>query len=71
MMKLTGAIIAVLGAALFGWHLAKVLLGTDYGAPPLTHHWTSLIGGVVMFIGIWIYIIGRRRARRPSSEPIE
>ena len=67
-MKLTGAIIAVLGAALFGWHLAKVLLGTDYGT---THQWTSLIGGVVMFIGIWIYIIGRKRARSVSAERIE
>lgn len=67
-MKPIGAIIAVLGATLFGWHLAKVLMGTDYGKPPLTHHWTSLIGGVVMFIGIWIYTIGRRRARRASGE---
>ncbi|HEX7296161.1 MAG TPA: hypothetical protein VF251_10440 [Pyrinomonadaceae bacterium] len=70
-MKPIGAIVAVLGALLFGWHLAKVLLGTDYGRPPFTHHWTSLIGGIVMFIGIWIFTIGRRRARRTAGERID
>lgn len=70
-MKPIGAIIAVVGAAFFVWHLTKVVLGTDYGKPPLTHHWTSLIGGIVMFIGIWIYTIGRRRARRAAGTQIE
>lgn len=70
-MKPIGAIIAVVGAAFFVWHLTKVVLGTDYGKPPLTHHWTSLIGGIVMFIGIWIYTVGRRRARRASGEPVD
>ena len=70
-MKPIGAIVAVLGAILFGWHLAKVLLGTDYGRPPFTHHWTSLIGGILMFIGIWIFTIGRRRARRAAGEKVD
>ena len=70
-MKPTGIIIALIGGSLFVWHLTKVLLGTDYGKPPLTHHWTSFIGGVVLFIGIWIYTIGRRRDRRAAGTPIE
>lgn len=70
-MKSIGAIIAVLGAVLFGWHLAKVLLGSDFGRPPLTHHWISLIGGIVMFIGIWIFTIGRRRVRRAAGEKVD
>lgn len=70
-MKSIGAIIAVLGAVLFGWHLAKVLLGSDFGRPPFTHHWISLIGGIVMFIGIWIFTIGRRRARRAAGEKVD
>ena len=70
-MKPIGAIIAVLGAALFGWHLSKVVLGTDYGKPPFTHHWTSLLGGIVAFIGIWIYTIGRRRSRRAAGEKVD
>jgi xanthine/uracil permease len=70
-VKLSGIIIALIGGSLLVWHMTKVLLGTDYGSPPLTHHWTSLIGGVVLFIGIWIYTIGRRRARRAAGTPIE
>lgn len=70
-MKLSGIIIALIGGSLLVWHMTKVLLGTDYGKPPLTHHWTSLIGGVVLFIGIWIYTIGRRRDRRASGTPVE
>jgi len=70
-VKLSGIIIALIGGSLLVWHMTKVLLGTDYGNPPLTHHWTSLIGGVVLFIGIWIYTIGRRRARRALGTPVE
>lgn len=70
-MKPIGLIIAVVGAAFFVWHLTKVLLKIDYGSTPLTHHWISLIGGIVMFIGIWIYTVGRRRARRASGERVE
>ena len=67
-MKLGGAIIAVAGVLLFGWHLAKVLVGTDYG--PM-HIWLSLVGGVLVFVGVWIYSIGRQRARRAAGEPFE
>lgn len=70
-MKPIGLIIAIAGAAVFVWHLTKVVLGTDDGQPPLTHHWTSLIAGIVMFIGIWLYTVGRRRARRASGERVE
>ena len=70
-MKLSGITIAIIGASLFVWHLAKIVLGTDYGNPPLTHHWMSLIGGILLFIGIWIYTIGRRQARRAAGTPIE
>jgi hypothetical protein len=70
-MKPIGAIIAGIGASLFVWHLGKIVLGTDYGTPPLTHHWMSLIGGILMFVGIWIYTVGRRRARRAAGTPVE
>lgn len=70
-MKTSGIIIALIGTALFLWHIRKVIEGTDYGTPPLTHHWISFIGGVLLFIGIWIYAVGRRRARRASGTPID
>jgi hypothetical protein len=70
-MKLIGAIIAISGALLFAWHLVKIVLGADYGSAPLSHHLMSLIGGVLLFVGIWIYSIARRRARRAAGTPIE
>ncbi len=62
-MKVSGIIIGLIGGGLFAWHLTKVVMGTDYGDPPMTHHWWSLIGGVLLFVGIWLYTIGRRRSR--------
>ena len=67
-MKLVGAAIAVIGGLLFGWHAVKVLVGTDNG--PL-HAWLSLVGGVLLFAGIWVYTTGRRNARRAAGEPFE
>lgn len=60
-MKVGGIIIALVGAALFVWHLAKVFEGTDTGAGVTTHHVVSLVGGVLMFAGIWLYVAGRKR----------
>lgn len=61
MIKISGIVIGIVGAGLFIWHLVKVFIGADEGSPPFTHHILSLIGGVLMFAGIWIYVIGRRR----------
>lgn len=63
-MRLTGIIVGLVGGLLFVWHLSKVLMGTDEGAPPFTHHILSLIGGVLLFAGIWLYVVGRKRGRR-------
>ena len=70
-MKLAGIIVGLDGAALFVWHLVKVLTGTDTGAPPFTHHVMSLIGGVLMFVGIWLYAAGKRRARKANDLPTD
>ena len=66
-MKYVGIVIGVVGAALFAWHLSRVLVGADQGQGPYTHHIPSLIGGVLMFGGIWLYVVGRRRGSRPPS----
>lgn len=59
-MKLVGIIIGVVGAAMFVWHLVKVLLGTETQTGAFTHHWLSLVGGVLAFAGILIWIKGHR-----------
>ena len=41
-MKPIGAVIAIVGAAFFVWHLTKVVLGTDYGKPPLKRGYYAL-----------------------------
>ena len=60
-MKRSGIVVALIGGALFAWHLLKVLAGSDTGSRPFTHHTMSLIGGILMFVGIWLYVIGKRR----------
>lgn len=63
-MKLSGIVVALIGGALFAWHLMRVLTGNDTGSSPFTHHTMSLIGGILIFVGIWLYVIGKRRGRR-------
>lgn len=60
-MKLSGIVVTCIGAALFMWHLAKVLGRMDTGTGITTHHVVSLVGGVLMFAGIWLYVAGRKR----------
>lgn len=60
-MKLLGIVIGILGTALFVWHLAKVFLDAEQETGIYTHHWLSLLGGILMLAGIGIYIVGRRR----------
>lgn len=62
-MKVAGIIIGVLGAGLFVWHSIRVLMGTDVDLGFTRHGFLSLIGGVMMFAGIWLYIEGRRKPR--------
>lgn len=64
-MKIGGIIVGIIGALLFVWHLAKVMTGADAGTGITTHHVMSLVGGVLMFAGIWLYIAGRKRRRTP------
>lgn len=66
-MKIGGIVIGLAGAALFVWHLSRVLAGADQGQGPYTHHVPSLVGGVLMFLGVWLYVVGRRRARGGTS----
>jgi UDP-N-acetylmuramyl pentapeptide phosphotransferase/UDP-N-acetylglucosamine-1-phosphate transferase len=70
-MKLAGIIVGLVGAALFIWHLIKVLMGTDVGDGPYRHQVMSLIGGVLMFVGIWLYAAGKRRARQATDLPTD
>jgi len=63
-MKLTGIIIGVIGAAMFVWHLVRVFLNVEVRTGPFTHHWPSLIGGILMFAGIWLWVAGHRRQKR-------
>ncbi len=60
-MKIAGIVVGILGAILFIWHSVTVLMGTDLDTGYMRHGFLSLIGGVVMFAGIWIYVIGRRK----------
>ncbi len=60
-MKFGGIIVVLAGASLFVWHLAEVFAGTDSGTGITTHHVMSLVGGVLMFAGIWLYGAGRKR----------
>ena len=66
-MKFSGIIIGIIGGALFVWHLGKVLTGNDQGQPPFTHHTISLLGGVLLFAGVWLYAAGRKRGRRSTG----
>ena len=59
-MKIFGIIVGVIGAAIFVWHLVKVFLDAEQQTGILSHHWLSLIGGILMLAGIGIYIAGRR-----------
>jgi hypothetical protein len=70
-MKLGGIIVALVGGGLFLWHLTKLLMRTDWGEGPYTHHLMSLVGGVLMIVGIWLYSVGRRRARGAASPPVD
>lgn len=63
-MKIFGIIIGVIGAAMFVWHLVKVLFGLEEQTGVLSHHWLSLIGAVIMFVGIGLYAVGRERIAR-------
>lgn len=59
-MKTLGIIVGIFGAALFVWHLVKVFLDAERETGVFTHHWLSLFGGILMLVGIGVYIAGRR-----------
>lgn len=62
-MRIAGIIIGIFGAILFVWHAVKVVMGTDVNSGYMDHKVLSLVGGLMMFAGIWLYIVGRRRPR--------
>ena len=62
-MKIAGIIVGFIGAGLFIWHSITVLMGTDLDTGYMRHGFLSLIGGIVMFAGTWLYVAGRRRTR--------
>lgn len=64
-MKVAGVIIGVVGAILFIWHSVKVVMGTDIDTGYMSHKTLSLVGGMLILTGTWVYVIGRRRHRRP------
>lgn len=59
-MKLAGIIVGVVGAVLFVWHLIKVVMGAEEQTGAFTHHILSLAGGILAFVGIWLWIKGHR-----------
>lgn len=70
-MKIAGIIVGFIGAGLFIWHSIAVLMGTDLDnligtqleMGYMRHGFLSLIGGVIMFAGTWLYVAGRRKPR--------
>lgn len=60
-MRLAGIIIGVIGATLFVWHALKVLMGTEQQTGMFSHHILSLVGGILAFIGILLWVKGHRR----------
>lgn len=62
-MKIAGIIVGTIGAIMFVWHLLKVLMGMEEQTGMFTHHYLSLVGGILTFAGIWIWIAGRRRQK--------
>ena len=62
-MKIAGIIIGILGTVLFLWHAVKVVTGTDIDSALMSHTVLSLVGGIMIFAGTWVYTLGRRKAR--------
>ena len=62
-MKTAGIIIGTIGVVLFVWHAVKVVMGTDMDTAFMSHRVLSLIGGITVLAGTWLYVIGRRRPR--------
>ena len=62
-MKIARIIVGIVGALMFVWHLVKVFLGTEEQTGVFTHHILSLVGGILMFAGIWLWIAGRKRQK--------
>ena len=63
-MKIVGIIIGILGTVLFLWHVAKVVAGTDIDSAFMSHKVLSLVGGIMILAGTWMYAIGRRKPQR-------
>lgn len=49
---------------MFVWHLVKVGMGTEEQTGIFTHHILSLVGGILAFVGIWLWIKGHKRQKR-------
>ncbi len=63
-MKMIGIIVGVAGAILVVWHSVNVVMGRDQdGSGFGNHRIMSLVGGILVFVGIWIYTVGRKRSR--------
>lgn len=62
-MKLAGIILGIVGAIMFVWHLVKVVMGMEEQTGIFTHHILSLVGGILAFAGIWLWITGRRKQK--------
>ena len=62
-MRVAGIIVGILGAVLFIWHSVKVMMGTDITTGYTSHESLSLVGGILMFAGTWLYVTGRRKSR--------
>lgn len=62
-MKVAGIIVGVIGATMFVWHLVKVVMGLEEQTGMFTHHILSLVGGILVFAGIWLWIKGHRKQK--------
>lgn len=61
-MKTGGIFIALIGGALFIWHLAKVAANPDYEGYA-SHQVMSINAVVLVLFGAAIYFLGRRRIK--------
>lgn len=60
-LKTIGILVGIFGAGLFVWHLVKVATDIETSQGFGSHHLLSLIGGILIIVGIGIYILGRKR----------
>lgn len=69
-MKTGGILIAILGAALFAWHLVRVQINPDYEG--YASHQVMAMNSLIVFVfGITLCFIGRWQKNRKEKVRIQ